>query len=465
MMFKRLMNHFGAQDMTVGKPMKNLLLFSVPLLIGNFAQQVYSATDAVVIGQFDPSGARGLAAIGVSMPISFLMLVFMMAISTGASVMVSQYFGAKDRETLSKTIGMSILLILIASLVITVAGLFLTRPLLTLIGTPEDIYEMAASYLTIIFIGTVGSGFYNIISGILRGLGDALTPLVFLIICVALNIALDLIFVINFGWGVAGVAWATIIAQAISGILCVIRLCTMPDVVSIKVKYLRPFKDLLLRLLRIGVPSGLTQAVFSIAMLFTQNLTNSMGSLVVATSTAVMRVDGFAMLPNFTFGMAISTFVGQNVGARRMDRVDEGTKDGLKLTFLISVALTILLLLFSRHLIALFTPEQLIRDLGVRAIRILAVGYIAMGISQVYYGVMRGAGDTMTPMWTSIITTCVFRIPIAYLWAYLSRSETWPNGSPDALFGSLLIAWTLGCALSYIFYRIGPWRKRAETIR
>jgi len=288
--------------------------------------------------------------------------------------------------------------------------------------------------------------------------------LVFLIICVILNIALDLLFVIRFGWGVAGVAWATIIAQAISAILCVIRLCTMPGVVQVKWKYLRPFRDLLLRLLRIGVPSGLTQAIFSIAMMFTQNLTNSMGHLVVATSTAVMRVDGFAMLPNFTFGMAISTFVGQNVGARLMDRVEAGTKDGLKLAVAVSVALTILLLLFGKHLIALFTPEPLIRDLGVRALQILAAGYIAMGVSQVFYGVMRGAGDTMTPMWISIVITCVFRIPIAYLWAHLTKSELWPNGSPDALFGSLLIAWLLGCILSYVFYRIGLWRKMAQAI-
>jgi len=440
-------------------------MFSIPLLIGNFAQQIYSATDSIVIGQFDPSGANGLAAIGASMPILFLMLVFMMALSTGASVMVSQFFGAKDKETLSKTVGMSILSILLISLFITAVGTILTRPLLSLIGTPEEIYDMAVAYLTIMFIGTIGNGLYNIISGILRGLGDSLTPLLFLLVCVALNIALDLLFVIRFGWGVAGVAWATIIAQGISGVICLIRLCTMPDVVTIGFKQLRLFKDLMLRLIRIGVPSGLTQGIFSIAMLFTQSLTNSMGALVVATSTAVMRVDGFAMLPNFTFGMAMSTFVGQNVGARRMDRVVAGTKAGLKLTFLISAALTIMLVLFSQYLIALFTPEPMIRELGVRAVRILAAGYVAMGISQVFYGVMRGAGDTMTPMWTSIIITWVFRIPIAYAWAYLTRSDIWPNGSPDALFGSMLIAWSLGCLLSYVLYRVGPWRKRAQTIR
>lgn len=463
-MSQRRMSLFGAHDMTDGSPMRNLILFSIPLLIGNFAQQMYSTVDSIVVGNFDPAGANALAAIGVSNPIINLLLVFMMAVSTGAGIMVSQYFGAKDHENLSKTVGMSIVLIAIASLLITALGALLARPLLTLIRTPEEIFSMAESYLTIIFIGMIGCGFYNIVSGILRGLGDSFSPLVFLIICTLLNIALDLLFVIEFGWGVSGVAWATIIAQAISGALCTVRLFRMRDTVTIGREHLRLFKDLVTRLLRLGVPSGLTQGIFSIAMLFTQSLTNSMGTVVAATTTAVMRVDGFAMLPNFTFGMAVSTFVGQNVGAKRMDRVDQGTKEGLKLTLLVSAGLTLMLLLFGKYLIGLFTPEPLILEYGVRAIRILAVGYIAVGFSQVLYGVMRGAGDTMPAMWISIITTCVLRLPTAYLWAYLTRSEAWPNGSPDALFCSLLISWTLGALIAFVWFRRGVWRERANSL-
>jgi putative MATE family efflux protein len=450
--------------MTTGSPMRSLTLFAFPLLLGNIAQQLYSTVDSIVVGNYDAQGAYALAAIGVSMPIINLLLVFLAAVATGATIMVSQYFGAKDKDALSKTVGMSILMTIIATLLITAIGLIFVDPLLQVIDTPAEIYDMAKSYLTIIFIGMIGCGFYNILSGVLRGLGDAFWPLIFLVICTILNIILDLVFVVQFGWGVSGVAWATIIAQAISGALCLIKLFTMRDVVELTSKRIRLYGALAKRLLRLGVPSGLTQGVFSVSMLFTQSLTNSMGAMIVATSTAVMRVDGFAMLPNFTFGMALSTFVGQNVGARRMDRVELGTKEGLKLTLLVSVGLTTLLLLFSRYLIALFTTDPVIREYGVRAIRILAAGYIAVGVSQVYYGAMRGAGDTVTPMWTSILTTCALRIPLAYIWARFSKSEAWPNGSPDALFGSLLVAWVIGAAISYACYRFGGWRKNAEVI-
>lgn len=450
---------FGAQDMTVGKPMTNLLKFSIPLLIGNFAQQLYSTVDAIIVG--NAVGDNALAAVGASGPVINLLLVLFMAISTGAGIMVAQYFGAKQRDPLSRTIGTSVVLIVLSSLVITIIGVTCTPALMRLLDTPSTIYGMSCDYLRIIFLGIIGAAFYNIISGILRGLGDSVWPLAFLLVATVLNTILDLVFVKYLDMGVAGAAWATIIAEAVSAALCIIRLFQMRDIVDLNRKNLRLDRALSTQLLRLGLPAGVTQGIFSLAMVLVQRLSNLMGPMVIATSTAVMRVDGFAMLPNFTFGMAASTFVGQNIGAKRLDRVEQGSKDALKLTMIASVALSALLIFFGVYLVRMFSETEAVAQLGARFFKILALGYIAVGVQQVYGGIMRGAGDTMPSMWISLFTSVALRLPIAYLWAHLTKSEQWPAGSPDALYFSLLISWVVGAIASYLWYRRGKWRERS----
>ena len=447
---------FGAQDMTVGSPMSNILKFAIPLLIGNFAQQLYSTVDSIIVGKY--VGDAALAAIGVSMPIINLLLVLFMAISTGASILVAQFFGAQAREQLSKSIGTSVSLIFFSSLVIMALGIPLAGPLLRLINTPELYFEWARGYLQIIFLGIVGGGFYNIISGILRGMGDSFYPLVFLLVAAVLNTILDIWFVAGLRWGVAGAAWATILAQGVSAVLCLMRLANMKDIITLNLKSLKPDMRMAGRLLKLGLPAGITQAIFSLAMVFVQSLTNQMGDLVPAVNVAVMRVDGFAMMPNFTFGLAISTFIGQNIGARKEDRIVPGERAVLKASLITSVALVACLILFGRFLIMMFTDTPDIISLGVRSLRILSVGYIAMAVSQVYGGILRGAGDTMTTMYISLITTVIIRVPLAYGIAFLNRSEAWPHGHPDALFISLLVSWVIGAVLTYIWYRMGKWK-------
>ncbi len=458
-MVKQLKSFFGAQDLTVGKPATNMLKFSVPLLIGNIAQQLYSTVDSIVVGQY--VGDTALAAIGAVMPIMFLLLVLFMAIATGAGILVAQYFGAKSKTQLNKAIGTSLTLVFLSSIAVMAIAIPLAYPILNLIDTPPEILDMAATYLKITFWGILGFAFYNIISGILRGLGDSLSPLLFLLVTTGLNIVLDIWFVAGFGWGVAGVAYATILSQAISSVLCIIRLMRMRDTVHLTWKALIPDRQLTRDLFKIGMPSGLTQAIFSLAMVVVQALTNSMGYEVITTNTSVMRVDGFAMMPNFTFGMAITTFVGQNIGARRMDRVEKGSHTAVVMAACVSTFLTLMLLLFGGSLIRLFTTTPEIINLGIRALRILAAGYIAMSFTQVYGGIMRGAGDTMPSMWISLITTVVLRVPIAYLLAAVTRSEQWPNGSPDALYISLLISWVLGAIMTYAWYRRGTWKTKS----
>ena len=458
-MMQKVKHFFGAQDLTVGSPMRGLLQFSIPLLIGNFAQQMYNTVDSMVVGQY--IGDNALAAVGASGPVLNLLLVLFMGISTGAGIMVAQFFGARDKENLSRTAGTTITLTFLCGVVMMGVGVFASRPLLGLLDTPAEIMEDSVSYLTIIFLGIVGMAYYNILAGVLRGMGDSTYPLLFLIIATVLNIALDILFVAQFGMGVAGVAWATIIAQGISAVLCVIRLLRMRDVVDLSARRLKIDRRLTGRLCALGLPAGVTQAIFSLSAIVVQRLTNTLGTDVVTAVTAVMRVDGFCMMPNFTFGTAATTFVGQNIGARRMDRVEKGTRDSLKLALIVSCLLTGCILLFGGPLMGMFTKTQRIVDLGVQQMRILAAGYIAFAVTQVLSGVMRGAGETMLPMWISILTTVVIRVPIAYGWAALTRSEAFPNGDPVCLFASLLISWVLGAALTALAFRRGKWRRKA----
>ncbi len=454
----KLSKLFGAQDMTVGKPLHNLAAFSIPLLIGNIAQQLYNTVDSIIVGKY--VGDSALAAVGTSGPILNLLLLLFMGISTGAGILVSQYFGARRTEDLNTTIGTCLTLTFIASVIIMIVGPLITRPLMSLLNTPPDVYDMAVDYLTIFFLGIIGCGYYNIVSGILRGMGDSISPLIFLVVACVLNIILDLVFVAGLGMTADGVALATIIAQGISAVLCVWRLMSMKkNGIEVTKKTLKPDRTMTRSVIRLGLPSGLTQAIFSLAAIVVQSLTNSFGTSVIACSNVVMRVDGFAMMPNFTFGMAMTTYVGQNMGAKLMKRVDEGVKVGLTAGVAISVVLVGGILIFGEGLMRMFTSTEEVIQLGVRMLRILAVGYIAMAVTQSLSGVMRGAGDTMTPMWISIITTVVIRMPIAYLWAALTKTEAMPNGNPDCIFCSLLISWVLGAVLTAIFYKKGKWRK------
>ncbi len=454
-----LANLFSPKDMTVGTPWKRIVEFSIPMLIGNIAQQLYNTVDSIVIGRY--VGDNALAAVGNAMPVLHLLLVLFVAVSTGASIMVSQYFGAKDREKLSRSIGICITLTAVVSAIIMVLSPLVIRPILVLINTPETILDWCEDYLLILLVGNWGFSYFNILSGILRGLGDSLSALVYLLIATILNIVLDIWFVASFNMGVPGVALATIIAQMISAVLCVIKLKKMDEVFDLNLSVMKPIKEYVVQLLRLGLPSGLTQVIFSLAMITVQSLTNTFGEMIIACNVIVMRVDGFAMMPNFSFGMAMTTYAGQNIGAKRIDRVEEGTRQGLVIAVGVSTVITIIILLFGRYLMNIFTETAELVDISMRMMRILAVGYVAMAVTQVLSGVMRGAGDTITPMWISLITTIFLRVPIAYGLAYLTRSPQHPNGMPESIFISLLIAWVFGAVITGFFYKKGNWRKKA----
>lgn len=455
---KTISELFAPTDMTTGKPSSRIISFAIPMLIGNIAQQLYSTVDSIVVGRY--VGDNALAAVGSASPILNLLLVLFVGISVGAGIMVSQYFGAKERENLSYTIGGCITLTAIASIIIMVLAPLITRPLLEYLNTPDSIIDWCSSYLDILFIGIAGLAYYNILSGVLRGLGDSLSALLYLLVATVLNIVLDILFVAVFQMGVAGVALATAIAQTVSAVMCLLKLLKMRELFDLNWGYLKLKKKYSLLIIKLGLPSGLTQAIFSMAMIIVQSLTNSFGEMFIAANVIVMRVDGFAMMPNFSFGTAMTTFTGQNVGANQYDRVNKGAKDGTWIATGTSAFITILILAFGRQLMGIFTETQSLVDLSMHLMQILAIGYIAMAVTQSLSGVMRGAGDTLTPMWISIITTVVIRVPIAYGIAHFTKSQAYPNGRSECIYISLLISWLLGALITCIAFKIGKWRKK-----
>ncbi len=459
---------FAPTDMTVGAPWKSILIFTLPMLIGNIAQQLYNTVDSIVVGKY--IGDNALAAVGSAGPIVNLLLVLFIGISAGANVMVAQYFGAKNREGLSKTVGNCITVTIIACVALIAVATPFIRPLLVVLNTPETIIEgygdstildACTDYLMISVIGVAGMAFYNILSGIIRGLGDSVSALIYLLVATVVNIGLDIYFVAVLRMGVGGVALATVIAQIISSILCFIKLAKMTDNFDFKPKYLKLEGSYVRTIVRLGLPAGATQAIFSSAMIIVQSLTNCFGDQFIAANVVIMRVDGFAMMPNFSFGTALTTYAGQNVGAGLYDRVTKGAKQGTLMAVACSTVITGLILLFGDKLMWLFTDTAELVNMSYKLMFILAAGYIAMAVTQSLSGIMRGAGDTVTPMIISLITTVAVRVPVAYGISYLTRTPELPYGIKECIQISLLFSWCVGAILTAIFYLKGSWKKKA----
>jgi putative MATE family efflux protein len=440
----------SAVDMTEGAPWRKLLAFTVPLLIGNVFQQLYGLADAIMLGNW--VGVHALAAVTSTLPIFFLIMVFMMGVAMGAGVMVSQYFGAKKREELSRTIGVSITLTTLLGALIAGFGPMGTRWLLLLLDTPAEIIDYSVIYINIMLWGVLGMGFFNIFSGILRGVGDAFSPLMYLVFASLLNIALNVLFIYILGLGVMGAAIGTVMAQGISALFCLRRMGQMKDIFDLKWAYLLPRSDLVRQVLKLGVPTGASQAVFAVAMILVQPLVNGFGLLVLAANNIVMRIDGLVMMPNFSFGNAMTVFAGQNMGANKPERVALGTKQCTLLALGTAFVLVVILMLFGRQIAGWFTDIDEVLDMSVRFLRILAVGYLAFSINVVLWGTIRGAGDAMTPMWAAMLNTVAIRVPSAFLFV------RW-MGRPEALIYSLLLGWVSLTLLAVISFRIGKWRK------
>ena len=444
--FKEL---FSGIDMTEGKPWKKLLLFAVPLLIGNLFQQMYGTVDAVMLGQF--VGDDALAAVGASTPIFFLIIVLLMGIAVGAGIMVSQYFGAKKREELSNTIGTSITIITIISVAMMVVGPFFTEIVLDMLSTPKRIMDESVLYMNILLFGVLGMAYFNILSGILRSLGDAFSPLVYLIVACLINIVLNY-FLIQW-MGTPGAALGTVISQGISSLLCFRRLMQMRNIFDMKLSYLVPKKRYVSQILKLGIPTGASQAIIALAFMVVQPLVNGFGEMFIATNVIMMRIDSIVMMPIFSFSNAMTVFTGQNVGAGKMSRVDQGMKQGAVMAVAVTLVMVAVIVIFSPYVARLFTQTDDVVTLATHLLRMVSAGFIPLTVCMVLWGVIRGAGDAISPLWGAAINSVFIRVPVAYLLVYMLEK-------PEALVFSLLSAWGTNTIISIIVYRMGRWRNK-----
>lgn len=438
--------------MTEGVIWKELLLFSVPLLLGNLFQQLYNAVDSVVVGNY--IGAQALAAVGSSAPVINLLVSFFMGLSVGAGVIISRYFGARNMESLQDSIHTSLALTMTAGIFMTLFGIIFSPTILRWIGTPSDVMSSSVLYLRIYFGGILSVMLYNMGSGILRAVGDSKNPLYFLIVSSITNILLDLLFVIVFDMGIAGVGWATLIAQTISAVLTLLLLIKTKQEYKVTLKKIRFHKDKLIEIIRLGLPSGIQNGVVSFSNVIVQSNINAFGSLAMAGCGAYTKIDGFAILPVMSYSMALTTFTGQNMGAKKYDRVKQGARSGIIMSLLTTIAISALLLIFSEQVLSIFSDNPKVISYGLYMMHVLAPFYIFLAISHAFNGIIRGAGITTIPMIVMITCWCGMRM-------------TWILASAPIFhdIGVVFMGWPLTWAASalwlFLYYKKGNWMKRS----
>lgn len=441
----------ASMDMTTGSPYQLIMRFAMPLLLGNILQQLYNMVDSMVVGQY--VGKQALAAVGTSFPIIFLINSLFMGIGTGATIIVSQYFGARDLASVRRSVDTIYIALMAVSIPVTILGVLISEPVLLLINTPADTLPQATTYMRIIFLGTAASFGYNINSGILQGLGDSRTPLLFLGIATGINIVLDLLFVLAFGWGVAGVAYATIIAQLCSFVFGLVYLSRRSHVLQVRLKGHQFDSRILMDSLRIGLPSGLQFVVFSLGSIALQGLINGYGSDFMAGFNGANKIDAFAFLPIASFASAVTTFVGQNVGANRLDRV----KTGVRATLILSAGVCILtctsLVLAAGPLMRLFSAESAVIEAGKAYLYRIVPFYILLSVLFILNGFLRGTGNALIPFLATTASLWLARVPVAYLFA--------DRFGRDSLYFSYAIGWAFGLMIVIPYILSGRWRANA----
>ena len=443
-------------DMTSGSPYRLIISFTLPMLLGNIFQQLYNMVDSIVVGNV--IGDQALAAVGTGFPIIYMLSSLFMGIGTGATVMISQYYGARDLEKVDHTINTIYMALLVGVVPLTLIGVFLSEPLLRLMQVPDDgTLEMAKTYMIIIFIGVIGNLGFNINAGILQGFGDSRTSLLFLMIATVMNIVLDLAFTIPIPMGVAGVALATIIAQIASWLFGVFYINRRYDFIRIRPRRSNFRKTLFVQAMRLGIPSGIQQALFSIGIMFMQSLVNSYGSTFMAGFNGANKIDTFAFLPVQSLSNALTTYTGQNIGAGNQHRVKEGLKASVIMSVVCCLVVGVLLYPTSAFMMRMFSQNPEVIDAGVAYLHGVLPFYFLLALSFMFNSVLRGAGDMLVPMISSFISLWLARLPAAYLLAYFFEKET--------IYYSYAIGWALGVIISGLYYATGKWKNKSIVAR
>ncbi len=439
------------KDLSVGKESKLILQFATPMLLGNVFQQLYNIVDSIVIGRF--IGKEALAAVGASFPILFAVISLVIGFATGATIIVAQYFGAKQMGKVKRTIDTFYIVMFFASIVFSALGILFSDDIFRLIQLPEDVLPYASLYLKIYFSGLVFFFGFNGTSAILRGLGDSKTPLYFLIVSTFANIFFDILFVVVFKWGIAGVAIGTIMSQGGAFITAIIYLNKYHKVVKFSLKGMVFDRDIFRKSIRIGIPSGLQQSFVALGLIALIWIVNLFGTDTIAAYSVAMRIDSLAMMAAMNFSSALATFVGQNLGANKPERVRSGLIATLKMTTVISITITIIAISFSKQLMGIFTTDVNVIAIGSRYLIIVSSFYVMFSTLFVVCSVMRGAGDTLVPMFITLLALWVVRIPAAY---FLSRYF-----GTDGIWWSTPMGWFVGMTFSFIYYKTGRWKRKA----
>lgn len=438
-------------DLTVGKEGSLILKFALPMLLGNIFQQLYNIVDSIIVGNF--IGKEALAAVGASFPIIFAFLSLIIGIASGSTIVISQYFGAREIEKVKRTIDTLFIFLFFASILISIVGIIFSEDIFRLLQLPEEIIPQARVYFNIFIGGVIVSFGFNGTSAVLRGLGDSKTPLYFLIISTFFNIGFDLLFVLVFKWGIAGVAIATVLAQAGAFITAIVYLNRTHKIIQFSLINLIFDKDIFKKSIRIGLPTGIQQTFVAIGMTALISIVNTFGTNVIAAYSVVMRIGSLATLPAMNFGAALSTFVGQNIGARKMERVKSGFISTLKMSSGVSIAMSAFILLGSSFLMNLFTNDSEVIKYGKEYLMIVGGFYVVFSAMFTISGVMRGAGDTLIPMFFSLISLWVIRIPSAW---FLSK-----HFGEVGIWWSMPLGWFVGLILAYSYYLTGNWKKKS----
>ncbi|MEG2786322.1 MAG: MATE family efflux transporter [Romboutsia sp.] len=439
------------KDLTTGHEGKSIFLFTMPMLIGSLFQQLYNTADSIIVGQF--IGKDAMAAVSGANPIMFLLTSLLLGISLGFSILISQYYGSKDIVKVKTTIDTTYIFVFISSIIITLIGVTCSGFLLKFMNTPDAVYQQSKSYLTIIFLGTLFSAGYNSVSAILRGLGDSTTPLYFLIIATVLNIILDMLFIIKFDMGIEGVALATIIAQGVSFIVSVIYLNKKHKVLKVKVRGIIYNHDIFKTGLKLGIPSGIQQMLFSFGNMTLQSLVNGYGTSAMAAFGASSRIETFISLPIMNLGAAISTFVAQNMGAGEMERVKKGVKSSLKMSITLSIIVVCIFIIFKEDLISLFNSDPDVISIGSAYLVTTGPFFIFICISFILSSAIKGAGDSIFAMLSSIVSLWLARIPAAYLFSNMF--------GVNGIWMSIPVGWIIGFIITVAYYKKGSWKSKA----
>lgn len=441
--------------MTEGVIWKELLLFSIPLLLGNLFQQLYNAVDSIVVGNY--IGPQALAAVGSSAPLINLLVSFFMGLSVGAGVIISRYFGARMHDSLQDAIHTSLAFTLLAGIVMTIVGVIASPLILELMGTPEDVMVNSVLYLRIYFLGVISVMMYNMGSGILRSVGDSKNPLYFLIVSSVLNIILDLLFVVVFKMGIAGVAWATLIAQTTSMLLTMLLLVKTKQEYKVTLRKIKIHKQTLMDIIRLGLPSGLQNAIVSFSNVIVQTNINAFGSLAMAGCGSYTKIDGFVILPAMSFAMALTTFTGQNMGAQKYERVKKGGKTGCIMSCITTISISAILLIFGPQVLEIFSSDPVVIDYGLYMMHVLVPGYVFLALSHAFAGIVRGAGITTIPM--IVMVTCWCGIRMAWILTSVPLFH-----DIGFVFAGWPVSWVISSLWLFIYYRRGKWLKKYETV-